>query len=138
MAYKFPSKEWIEAYKDALNGEIGKAWQEAAKTWEGDFLFVVDADGALQKTNIFYIDLWHGKCRKVEFFTDETKAPQAEFSYQGSYTNWIKLINGEIDPVKGILMRKFKLKGDKAKVMRTAKAAKELVATAQKIDSEFI
>lgn len=138
MAYKFPSKEWVEAYKDALNGEPGKPWQEAAKTWEGDFLFIVDSDGPLQETNIFYIDLWHGECRNVEYFTDETKAPQAEFTYQGPYTNWLKLIKGEIDPIKGILMRKFKLKGNKAKVMKASKAAKELVATAQKIESEFL
>ena len=34
-------------------------------------------------------------------------------------------------------MRKFKLVGNKAKVMRATKAAKELVATAQKIDTNF-
>jgi len=30
-----------------LNSDIGKAWQEAAKDWEGDFLFVIEPDGGL-------------------------------------------------------------------------------------------
>ena len=44
MTHDFPSPEWVAAYKDALNGEPGKAWQKAAETWEGDFLFVIQPD----------------------------------------------------------------------------------------------
>jgi len=51
---------------------------------------------------------------------------------------WQKLIKGEIDPIRGIMMRKFKLVGNKSKVMRSITAAKELVATAQKIDTNFV
>jgi len=35
-------------------------------------------------------------------------------------------------------MKKFKLVGNKAKVLRAAKAAQELVNTAQKIESVFL
>ena len=138
MVHNFPSKEWVHAYKDTLNGEKGKPWQEAAKTWEGDFLFVIEADDKLDRNMIFYIDLWHGECRKVDFFESEDNLPETEFQYRGSYTNWVSLIKGEIDPIKGILMKKFKLVGNKGKVLRAAKAAKELVAAAQKVDSNFL
>ena len=137
MAYDFPSDEWIEAYKNALNGEPGKAWQKAAETWEGDFLFVIKSDDTFKETTHFYIDLWHGECRGARMITDINSIPDAEFQYIGTYSNWLKLINGEIDPIRGILMRKFKLVGNKAKVMRATKAAKELVATAQKIETNF-
>ena len=137
MAYDFPSDEWIEAYKNALNGEPGKAWQKAAETWEGDFLFVIKSDDTFKETTHFYIDLWHGECRDARMITDINSIPDAEFQYIGTYSNWLKLINGEIDPIRGILMRKFKLVGNKAKVMRATKAAKELVATAQKIETNF-
>ena len=137
MAHKFPSKEWIEAFKDTLNGEKGKPWQEAAKTWEGDFLFVIEPDEKLERGHTFYIDLWHGECRKVDSFEEGEKLPESEFEYIGPYSNWLKVINGDLDPIKGILMRKFTLKGSKAKVMRATKAAKELVNSAQKVDTEF-
>ncbi|MHA1123620.1 MAG: hypothetical protein ACTSPC_12560 [Candidatus Heimdallarchaeota archaeon] len=28
MVLNFPSKAWLLAYKDALNSDIGKAWQD--------------------------------------------------------------------------------------------------------------
>jgi len=102
LAVNFPSKEWLIKYQEALNGEAGKAWQEAAKDWEGDFLFVIEADDKLEKNLTFYIDLWHGECRRVEFIEDPAKAPQTEFQYRGKYSNWVDLIHGKIDPIKGI------------------------------------
>ncbi len=137
MAYDFASKEWLEAYKEALNGELGKAWQEAAKEWEGDFLFVINADDRLKETVHYYIDLFHGECRKVEMILDASSLPKAEFEYIGSYSNWEKLLKREIDPLRGILMRKFKLVGNKAKLMRTT-VAKELVETARKMETRFV
>jgi len=136
MTVEFPSREWIEEYMKVLN--TSQAYKEAAKTWEGDFLFVIEPDDKLSKKVIFYLDLWHGDCRRVDFFEEENDLPETEYKYIGTYSNWLKVINGEIDPIKGILTRKFKLVGDKAKVMRATKAAKELVNSAQKIPSKFL
>ena len=136
MKIKFLSREWIEAYMDVLNNSTD--YKEAAKTWEGDFLFVVEPDDELGKKTIFYLDLWHGDCRRVDFFKEGDNLPETEFQYIGKYSNWLKVINGELDPIKGILTRQFKLVGDKGKVMRATKAAKELVNSAQKIPTEFL
>lgn len=133
---KFPSKEWIETFMDVINNSAD--YKEAAKTWEGDFLFIIEPDEKLKKKAIFYLDLWHGDCRSVDYFDDGQELPETEFQYIGTYDNWLKVINGEIDPIKGILTRKFKLVGDKGKVMRATKAAKELVTSAQKVDTEFL
>ena len=67
MVLNFPSKAWLLAYKDALNSDIGKAWQVAAKDWEGDFLFVIEPDGGLKEKVVLYIDLHHGECRKAGY-----------------------------------------------------------------------
>jgi len=136
MAYDFPSDEWIEAYKEALNGEAGKGFQKASEDWEGDFLFVINPDDTFEKTVHLYIDLYHGKCRNAKMITDASSVPEAEFQYIGTYANWEKLLKGEIDPIRGLLMRKFKLVGNKAKLMRSP-VAKELVKTARTIDSDF-
>ena len=137
MSYEFPSKEWISAYKDALNGEPGKAWQKAAETWEGDFIFEITPDSIYKDNAYFYIDLWHGKCRDAKFLTNSDTIPEAEFQYIGTYTNWKKLLKGEIDPIRSVLMRKFKLIGSKTKLMQSATATKELVSTAKKIETIF-
>jgi len=137
MTYNFASKEWIDEYKEALNGELGKTWQQAAENWEGDFLFVINSDDRFQKTIHYYIDLWHGKCRDAKIVKNLEEVPEVEFQYIGSYSNWQKLLNGEIDPIRGLLMRKFKLNGNKGKLMRST-VAKELVEVARRIDTSFV
>ncbi|NHK31748.1 MAG: sterol carrier protein [Asgard group archaeon] len=138
MAIDFPTKEWLLAYKDKLNGDEGKAWQEASKDWEGDFLFVIKPDGDFTKKIIFHVDLWHGECRKVAFYNEGDELPETEFQYIGIYSNWVKLVKGEIDPIKGIMMKKFDLVGSKMKVLRAVKAAQELIKAAQLIDTNFL
>ena len=133
--FKFPSEEWIRVFKDEVNKN--KAYEDVARKWEGDFLFIVTPDEGLEKEVVFYMDLWHGKCREAYMVANrEVKA--ADFIYEGPYSNWKNLINGKIDPVKGILMRKFKLKGSMAIIMRNTRAASELVKTASKVPTEFI
>ena len=136
MPTKFLSKEWIEEYKNVLNDS--PAYKEAAKTWEGDFLFVIEPDDKIDKKTTYYIDLHHGDCLGVDLIDEGKETPETAFQYIGKYSDWLKVINGELDPIKGILTRKFKLVGDKGKVMRATKAAKELVNSAQKIDTEFL
>jgi len=133
--FKFPSEEWIKAFKEELNKN--EAYAEAAKDWEGDFLFIVTPDEGLDKEMVFYVDLWHGKCRDV-YMVLNREAKTAEFVYEGPYSNWKKLIMGQLDPIQSLLMRKFKLKGNMAKIMRYTKAASELVKTASKVPTEFI
>jgi putative sterol carrier protein len=130
----FPSEEWIILFKDAVN--TNPAYEDAAKTWEGDFLFVVQPDSKLKEQVVFYVDLWHGKCRDVAFYKNG-ELKQTAFVYEGPYGNWVKLIRKEIDPIQGLLTGKFKLKGDMLKVLRAVRAAKELVDTASKVPTEF-
>jgi putative sterol carrier protein len=130
----FPSAEWIEKYMELLNKNA--AYEDAAKTWEGDFVFEVTVDGTIVKEPIrFYLDLWHGKCREARMANADDKA---EFVYAGPYKNWRNLFDGKIDPIKGIMARKFRLDGDMGKVMRYTKAALELVATTRQIPTKYL
>jgi putative sterol carrier protein len=131
---KFPSEEWVKLYMEQLNAN--KNYEEAAKTWEGDFLFVIQADAELKEPSTMYMDLWHGKCRSVAL-VKPGEDKKAAFVYSGPYGNWKKLINKQIDPIQGLLTGKFKLQGDMAKVLRAVRAAKELVETATKVPTEF-
>jgi putative sterol carrier protein len=130
----FPSEEWIEKYVEHLNKN--SRYEDAAKTWEGDFVFQIDADGdTIPEPVRFYLDLWHGKCRSAKMAGPEDTA---EFVYSGPLKNWKLLFEGKIDPIKGIMARKFKLVGDMGKVMRYTKAALELVATTREIPIKYL
>jgi putative sterol carrier protein len=129
---RFPTDEWIKTFKDELNKS--KTYEEVAKTWEGDFLFVVTPDDELKKEVVFYVDLWHGKCRDAYLVKGKKKAA---FIFSGPYSNWKKVINGELDPIRGLIRGMFTVDGDSKIILDQSKAAQELVNTASKIPVDF-
>jgi putative sterol carrier protein len=133
---KFGTDEWIAKFVSTLNDN--EAYAEAAETWEGDFLFIVwsNKEAGIDEEIVMWMDLWHGKCRGYELLPTRD-AKETAFIYEGELTNWQEIIEGRLDPIKALLTRKMKLTGDRAKVMRATRAAKELVRTAQMIKTEF-
>jgi len=129
---RFPSDEWIKIFKEELNKST--AYQEVAKDWEGDFLFVITPDEELKIETMFYIDLWHGKCRDAYLVKGEK---QAKFVFKGPYSNWKKVIRKELDPIRGLIRGMFTVDGDSRVILDQAKAAQELVNTASKIPVVF-
>ena len=134
MAYQFPSNAWIKALMQDLNQS--EAYAEAAKNWEGDFYFVVEPGGALEKTALLYMDLWHGKCREACEVTDES-AKTPVFRMSAPVAVWKKVITKKLDPIQGLMTGQLKLKGNMAMVMKSVKAAKELVEACTRIETEF-
>ena len=129
----FLSEDWLKRYMDLLNSN--PQYEEAAKGWEGDFIFQVDSDGKTVTEPIrAYADLWHGKCRAVH---PAASGENAQYTYSGTLKNWKKLLNRDIGPIKGLLSRKFRIKGSMMMVMRYIGAAQELVATATRVPTRF-
>jgi len=134
MAHRFPSDAWVKALMEDLNRS--EAYAEAAKTWEGDFYFIVDPGGALDKTVILYMDLWHGKCRDAYEVADES-AKTPVFRMSAPVTTWKKVLTKKLDPIQGLVTGQLKLKGNMAMVMKSVKAAKELVESCTRVETEF-
>ena len=128
----FPSDEWINKFKDELNKN--KKYEEVAKDWEGDFLFIITPDNDFNKEIIFYVDLWHGKCRDAYIVKNNKRAA---FIFKGSYSNWRKIINKDLDPIRGLIRGLFTIEGDSKIIIDQSKAAQELVNTASKIPVDF-
>ena len=134
MEYEFPSDEWFARYVEEINRN--PTYEAAAKTWEGDFLFVITPDKGQEKEYVYYLDLFHGKCREHYPVADrDTK--MAEFMLIGKTSNWLKLGKGEIDGTRALLTGKLKLKGNMAKAMRYAGAANELAKTATRVPTKY-
>jgi putative sterol carrier protein len=132
---KFMTQEWGELYKEAINNN--KAYEEAAKTWEGDFYFVMEPGGPVKEPFYTYIDLYHGKCRKIEIVTDPSKY-KPEFVMSAPYPVWKRIATKELDPIKSMITRQAKLTGNMAKIMRYVKAANELTNSTTKVPTEWL
>ena len=130
----FGSAGWLEAFHQVINKSA--AYAEAAKSWEGDFYFILEPEGSMKEAVYYYIDLWHGKSRKA-FVVDEASDEQPEFSISAPIRIWKRVIEKKLDPIQGLVTRQLQLKGNLGKVLRAVKAAKELVNCATEVPTEF-
>lgn len=134
MGFKFPSDEWVKEFARLMNAS--KAYEESGKDWEGDWIFIVEADEAYPKTVYFFMGLYHGKVTDAAMIESET-AREAQYFIRGSFSTWRKTISGKLDPIQGLMTRKFKLKGNLMKVLRYPRSAKEMFNCVMRIDTEF-
>jgi putative sterol carrier protein len=131
---KFPSEEWMTRFVEELNKN--ENYKEAAKDWEGDMILVVNAGPEVGKEWATYLDLWHGQCRSWSILPDKS-AKKAEFVIEGDYKNWIKLIKGEMDPVRALMGRKLKITGSMMKIMRNVSASSEFAKNCMRVPTEM-
>lgn len=134
MSVPFPSDAWIKAMMEDLNAS--DAYLEAAKNWEGDFFFIIDPGGTLTRTTVLYMDLYHGRCRSARLVADGEELNPA-FRLSGPVGNWKKVMTKKLDPMQAMMTGQLKLQGNMAIVMRNVRAAKELVESCTRIETEF-
>lgn len=134
MAIPFPSDEWIKAAMVEINAS--PAYQKAAKSWEGDLIFVITALPDERKEVSLYMDLWHGECRTAYEVTDPSQKI-SEFTITAPLSVWRKVLEKKLDPIRGIVSRQLKMEGSLAKVMKAPKAAIELVNSCAQVDTSW-
>jgi putative sterol carrier protein len=135
---KFPGKEWLEAYAAQINSS--KVYAECAATWEGDVTLLFEAEPLLGVPHPIYswLDLWHGTCRAVRYDVPQEEGDLAKFVIRAPYSRWKQVIRGELEPVRGMMQGKLKVRGDLALIVRHVKAADELVRIAREVPTVFV
>jgi putative sterol carrier protein len=135
MALKFPSDEWIKALSRQLNASA--SYERSAKNWEGDFIFVCEPDAAYSSDPAYlYLGLYHGKSPSAALLQSEGEQ-KAEFVIRAPFSAWRQVIEGKLDPIQGMMMRKLKLTGDMKMILRYVAAAKEIVSCCALIPTDF-
>ena len=135
MAIFFPCDEWIKTMMEDLI--TSAAYLEAAKNWEGDFIFHIEPGGELIVPVGLYMDLHHGKCRNAYALDSQASPVQSAFRLSGPVGNWKKVMTKKMDPIQAMMTGQLKLTGNMAIVMKNVRAAKELVESCTRIDTQF-
>ena len=137
MASLWFTSEWAQAFREQIqNNEI---YKKSAETWEWPLILVLEknADSGILEDAGIYLDLWHGDCRAARMATRED-FDQVPYIISGSALNWKSTLEGKFDPIAAIVLGKLKLtKGSMTSLSRYVRAAKELVVSAQKIETIF-
>jgi len=134
MAHPFPSDEWVKAAMTEVNAS--KAYQEVAKSWEGDIKFVITALPGERREVHLYMDLWHGECRQAHELAKGDQQ-ESEFTIVAPLPVWRKVLEGKLDPIRGLVSRQLKMQGNMMKVMKAPKAAVELVNACARVNTTW-
>jgi len=132
----FPSKEWLKGLEAKLNSD--ERYGEIARNWEGDLFFFIEPEGNLKDRLTFYLDLWHGKCRKVDFKPSPEAYPQPGFIFTASYKNITAILTGRLNPMTAMMTSKLKVKGSMGYMMRNVPTVLDFVRCAQEATTEIL
>ena len=134
MSFSFPSDAWIKELSDRLNESA--SYERSAKDWEGDFVFIVEPDEAYPDSAYLFLGLRHGKSTGAALLESEDER-EAEFTIRAPYGVWRKVIEGKLDPIRGMMTRRLKLSGNMVKIMRYPKAAQEIISCCAEVPTDW-
>ncbi|MBI5842889.1 MAG: SCP2 sterol-binding domain-containing protein [Chloroflexi bacterium] len=136
MTAVFPSEEWLKELETKLNTD--KKYGDIAKNWEGDIFIIIEPKGNLTEGLTFYLDLWHGACRKVEFKPDASSRPTPTFTLTANYDDIKDIMTGKLNPMTAMMTMKLKVKGNMGYMMRNVPTVLDFVRCAQEVTKEIL
>ncbi len=135
--FTFPSSEWVDHYKDAINGN--PAYKVGGANWDKGVVALIckaRPDLGFPEDTGIWLDLHKGVCRDAKL-VGAAEALKAPFCITGEYDRWKQVIRKELDPIKGMLQGKLRLKGDLPTIVRFVDASKALVESAGMVPTQF-
>jgi putative sterol carrier protein len=127
--------DWLKALEIKLNTD--ERYAAIAKNWEGDMIIVIEPAGNLKERLVYYIDLWHGKCRGVAQLKDASEK-NAVFILTANYENIKLIMTGKLDPMQGMLTRKLSVQGSMAVMMRSVPTVLDFVRCCREITTDIL
>jgi putative sterol carrier protein len=136
MTAVFPSEEWLKGLETKLNSD--EKYADIAKSWEGDLFFRIEAEGNLKEELTFYLDLWHGKCRKAVYKPDASAYPKPVFVLSATYNNIVAVLTGKLSPMTAMMTMKLKVQGNMGYMMRNVPTVLDFVRVANEATEEIL
>ncbi|MDP1716058.1 MAG: SCP2 sterol-binding domain-containing protein [Anaerolineales bacterium] len=136
MSAIFPSEGWLKGLEVKLNSD--EHYAEIAKNWEGDLFFNIEPEGTLTEALTFYLDLWHGKCRKAVYKPEASAYPKPAFTLTASYNNITAILIGKMNPMTAMMTMKLRVQGNMGYLMRNVPTVLDFVRVAGEATTEIL
>ena len=130
------SNEWAQQFKDEINRST--VYRQAARGWRWTVGLVVEAEPNrnFPESRGIVMDLVEGEARDIKVGNaDEARA--CDFVITAPYSRWKQVMQKELDPTKGMMQGKLKLKGDLPTIVRYTRASQEMTECTTRIPVEF-
>ncbi len=132
------TEEWVKVYREAIARNA--AYRASAAKWEGSVGLLVrphPAKGIATERGVL-LDLHHGECREATAPPPEAVRSAADFVIDGDFATWKEVIEGRLDPLKGLMFGKLRLrKGSLVALIPYTKASQELVKSAREVPTRL-
>lgn len=132
---EFPTIEWLNTLMEKLNTD--ERYAQVARNWEGDMTCVIEADDSLDEEVVFYLDLWHGKCRDA-YVPEKGSEKEAFLILRGPYKNYKSLLKGELEVIQALLTRKVSVHSNFAVLMRNVPTVLDFVRCCREVTDGFV
>ena len=97
-----------------------------------------DPEHAVPKDAGIILDVHEGVCRDARFVEGESDPADAEFVIVGTYARWRDVIEGRLDPIKGMMEGKLKLaRGHLPTIVRFVEVSRRIVSNASRVPTSF-
>jgi len=84
------------------------------------------------------LDVHQGECRGARYVEGVQDPEDAAFVIVASYACWKDVIEGKLDPIKGMMEGKLKLtRGHLPTIIRFVESSRQLVVSACKVPTNF-
>jgi putative sterol carrier protein len=131
------SPEWIGEWERYLQKD-SKYKEAAFDWWESSVVLHLqkNPDLGVEQDMYLFMDLWHKDVRTLRYVPAEA-GKKGSFVITGSLERWLQVGRKQLDPVKGMMQGKLKLKGDLPTIVRAIKVALRLVETVGEMGGKF-
>ncbi|MCA9756007.1 MAG: SCP2 sterol-binding domain-containing protein [Candidatus Eisenbacteria bacterium] len=138
MAAKFGTAEWASALVAEINGS--SEYRNAAKNWgdgfNGNMIFVFEADDQLSSPLHLFIELAKGSCAGAGFIESDSHE-NAGFVLRAPFTLWREILERKTMAATAILTGKMKVDGGKMTLLKHTAANRALIHCTASVETEF-
>jgi len=136
MASQFGSAGWAAALKQEINGS--SEYRNAAANWGVDFngnmLFVFEADEEAAQARSLMLELAAGSCRSAEFLEADSH-PDAGFVLRGPFRLWREILERKTMAATAILTGNLKVEGERMRLLKHTAANRALIHCTASVDT---
>jgi len=125
------SKEWIDALAERLRND--EEYQKAAEGFDAIFQFIVEAEPEKGVPGRKTVGIKLPECDE----TWEGIRDDANYTMSGPYSVYYEVIQGRLGATRAIAMRKLKVKGNLANLLKFKRATDRYVEVLGEVPSEF-
>ena len=129
------TQTWADDFRHAINSDL--AYREAGRAWTWPIALVLD-DGApvgLVGPVALELTLEHGICRAARIISPD--ACTAPFVFRAPYSEWKRIMQGEIEAVHAVVQGRVQLAGNMSAIITHARSITALVRCARAVPTDF-